>query len=121
MNDEQSKTIDPRIAQALTELEQIIRAHYPSARFAVTRSGDEPENVHLLTTVDLADPDDVVDLVLDRLVEFQVEERIPVYVIPVRTPDRILADRASQPGPERGDLRLIRDSVLRPVANRYGN
>ena len=98
-------------------MEQTIRAHYPSARFVVTRSVDEPENVHLLTTVDLADPDEVVDLVLDRLVELQVEERIPVYVIPVRTPERILANQVSQPEPERGHLRLIRDLARRPVSN----
>ena len=117
MNHEHSEKTDPRIAQALTELEQTIRAHYPSARFAITHSEEEPENVHLLTTVDLADPDEVVDLVLDRLVELQVEERIPVYVIPVRTPERILADQASQPEPQRGHLRLIRDLVRRPVSN----
>ena len=100
----------------LAELEQAIRERFPSARFAVTRGEEEPENIHLLTTVDLADPDEVVDLVLDRLVDLQVEQRIPIYVIPVRTPERILADEAGQGDKERGHLRLIRDLVSRSAS-----
>ena len=92
MNQVHTKQTDPRVAQALAELEQAIRERYPSAHFAVARGEEEPENIHLLTTVDLADPDEVVDLILDRLVELQVEQRIPIYAIPVRTPERILAD-----------------------------
>lgn len=114
MTYEQSDHIDPRVARALAELERTIRASYPGARFAVAQGEDEPENIHLLTTVDLADPDEVVDLVLDRLVELQVEERIPVYVIPIRTPERILADEASHGQSERGQRPLIRDWVSRP-------
>lgn len=117
MSHEQSALADPRIAQALAELEQTIREHYPSARFAVSHSEDEPENIHLLTTVDLADPDEIVDLVLERLVELQVEERVPVYVIPMRTPERILADEVGRGEHKRGHLRLIRDLVSRPASD----
>lgn len=114
MKHEQADQNDPRVAQALAELEQTIRERYPNARFAVSYGADEPENVHLLTTVDLVDPDEVVDLVLDRLVDLQVEEGIPVYVIPVRTPERILADEAGHGQSEHQHLRLVQDLVSQP-------
>jgi hypothetical protein len=92
LKQERQEPFDSRTQGAIDELRQRIRQRYPSATFAVTRSQDEPENIHLITTVDLDDPDEVVDLVLDRLIELEVEERIPLYVIPVRTPERILAE-----------------------------
>ena len=38
----------------------------------------------------------MLDLVLDRLLEVEVEERIPVYLVPLRTPERILASKESE-------------------------
>ena len=90
MSKEQEVEITSRMHGALDELRGLIRAHYPQARFSVTRGHDEPENVHLITTVDLEDADEVLDLVIDRVVELQVEERIPVHVIPVRPVERVL-------------------------------
>jgi hypothetical protein len=49
--------------------------------------------VHLTTIVDLDDPDEVLDLVINRMMELQVEDKLPVYVIPVRTPERVAALR----------------------------
>jgi hypothetical protein len=92
MNQEREETLDPRIQGAIDELRQTIRQRYPNAQFQVERGQDEPENIHLITTVDLDDPEEVLDLVLDRMIELEVDERIPVYVIPVRTPERILAE-----------------------------
>lgn len=91
MTQECSAILDPRTQAALDELRGMIRRRYPEARFAVSRGHDEPENVHLLTTVDLDDADEVLDLVLDRLLELQVEERLPIHVIPLRSPERVLA------------------------------
>src|SRR5205814_3366851 len=90
---------DSRMQRALDELRGVITARYPRATFEIVRDRDEPENVDLLTTVDLEDPDEVLDVVLDRLVQLQVEERIPVHVIPLRTPERILADLRTHPHP----------------------
>src|SRR5687767_5685352 len=83
--------VDPRIREALSELQGIITTRYPTAQFAVSHDDDEHANVLLITTVDVDNPDEVVDLVLDRMLQLQVEERIPVYVIPIRTPARIAA------------------------------
>ena len=38
--------------------------------------------------VDVDDPDEVVDRFIDRLVTLQVEDSLPLHVIPVRTPAR---------------------------------
>jgi hypothetical protein len=114
MNQDLEPALDPRIRQAIDELRRTIRERYPSAQFAVERGHDEPENVHLITTVDLDDPDEVVDLVLDRMIELEVDERIPLYVIAVRTPERILA--ATGP-PGRRDPADVR-RVLSPVGRR---
>ncbi|HEY7060083.1 MAG TPA: hypothetical protein VII06_01280 [Chloroflexota bacterium] len=94
----QDRTIqsDPRISSALDELRGVIACRYPTATFDVVRGHDDPENVHLLATVDVDDPDQVLDLVLDRLLELQVDERLPVYVIPVRTPERLEASRSPE-------------------------
>lgn len=92
MSEERLSGLDPRMQAALDELRGMIEQRYPTATFAVSRGHDEPENIHLTVTVDLDDPDEVLDLLLDRLLELQVEDRVPVYVIPIRTPERVLAD-----------------------------
>jgi hypothetical protein len=85
-----------RIACAIDELQGIIAAHYPTASFEVSE-GDDPSGTYLTATVDLDDPDEVFDLVVDRLLEMEVDEGLPVYVIPVRTPERIREMLRSNP------------------------
>src|SRR5436190_14333121 len=86
--------IPPRVADALIELRDMILARYPTATFHVSNGYDEPENWHLWTTVDLDDTDEILDLVRDRVLDLQIEERVPVYVIPLDTPERTLAELA---------------------------
>ena|SRR5437763_14622185 len=101
MSEEWERSLDPRVQAAIDELRETIRQHYPEASFALSRGIDEPEQIHLTTSVDLDDPDEVLDLVLDRLLELEVDEGIPVYVIPIPTPERILAQLRSSPRPQR--------------------
>jgi hypothetical protein len=87
------------IDAALTELQEAIRAQYPTASFAVTR-GEDPEGTYLYATVDVEDTDAVVDVFIDRLLHFQGEEGLPLYVIPVRPAERIeamLSQRGQRP------------------------
>jgi hypothetical protein len=92
---------DPRIDQAVAELQGLIRERYPSATFDVV-AGDDPEGTYVWTTVDVEDTNQVLDVVIDRLLELQVEDRVPVHVIPIRTPERILATvQAQQAGQRR--------------------
>jgi hypothetical protein len=83
---------DPRVQAALSELQEMIRRRYPETIFEVTAGEDNPEAIHLVTTVDLEDTDEVLDLVVDRVLELQIDEGLPVYVIPVRPIERVLED-----------------------------
>ena len=83
---------DPRIAAAVEELQALIRNRYPDAQFDVS-AGEDPEGVYLTATVDLEDPDEVTDLVIDRTMQLQVEEQLPVYVVPIRPLIRVMEAR----------------------------
>ncbi len=81
---------DPRVEQAICELQEQIRGKYPSTSFALQQGIDDPEETWLVATVDIEDPDEVMDLVIDRLLELQLDEQVPVHVLPVHTPERIV-------------------------------
>ncbi len=107
MRTKRSEKLDPRIRDALRELKGMILQRYPEATFEISRGDDEPESIHLTTTVDVDDPDEVVDLVIDRLLELQVEEGLPVHVIPIRPVERVFAEielRRSHPALPKADL-----------------
>ena len=78
-----------------------MQSHYPTATFAIEQSADDPTAVHLVATVDVDDPDEVVDVTIERELALQQDEGIPVHVIPVRTPERLAAlqrrERATRP------------------------
>ncbi len=98
MSNEQEQYSDPRIASAVAELTGTIRARYPGASFAVA-PGEDPDGLYVTATVDVADTDEVFDAVVGRLLELQVEEGLPVYVLPVRPIERVVAElRAEAPG-----------------------
>ena len=83
-----AETVDTRIAHAVVELQDLIRHDYPTATFDVAR-GEDPDGTYIWTAVDTDDPDTVLDSVVDRLLELQIDEGLPVHVIPIRTPERI--------------------------------
>ncbi|HET7036196.1 MAG TPA: hypothetical protein VFI42_10995 [Thermomicrobiaceae bacterium] len=98
MSSERLNELEPRILQAVAELENLIRSRYPAAEFDIGPGGEDPEGTYITATVDLEDPDEVMDLVINRVLELQVEERLPVYVVPVRTPERIEQMLRERPG-----------------------
>lgn len=75
----------PRVQVALADFERQIREQYPDATFDVTFGG-EPDGIYLTATVDVEDTFEVLDVIRDRLYQVQVDEYLPVYVIPVRPP-----------------------------------
>ena len=79
-----------RIAAAMDTLQETIRSHYPAATFSLLQ-GEDPEGTYLQVTVDVEDTDEVVDIFIDRLLQLQIDEGLPVYVIPVRPLERIMA------------------------------
>jgi hypothetical protein len=83
---------DPRIAAAVEELIQLTIGRYPDAQIDVSE-GDDLDGVYLTATVDIDDPDEVTDLVIERTLRLQVEEQLPVYVVPIRPMSRVMDNR----------------------------
>ncbi len=79
---------DPRLQQAIEEIQGIIAEHYPTASFSVD-PGFDPDGTYLTATVDVDDTDEVYDLVIHRLGQLQVEEGLPLYLSVVPTPERL--------------------------------
>lgn len=106
MNQARSEALEPWIVRALDDLTERIRMRYPDAEFDIELGIDDPNAIHLIVTVDIEEPEDVVDLVIDRVLEIQVEERLPIHVIALRPLKRIIATNhlaISHPGAVVGD------------------
>lgn len=97
---------DPRIRAAVAELQGLIRARYPDAKFDVFEDED-PHGIYLQATVDVENSFDVIDLVSDRLVDFQVDDGLPVYLLLSRPPERVAAMRREMPLVHRRRLDIV--------------
>ncbi len=102
MNIERPLELDEATENALRELKEMIAQRYPDATFdVVIVHGRDPEGVYLEATVDLEDVDEVLDVVSDRLFDIQVEQGLPIYVIPLQPIERVIKEyslRNGQPG-----------------------
>ncbi len=99
---------DPRIQAALEELRGPILQRFRSATFTVYR-GEEPEGIYLTPVVDVEDLDEVTNVVLSRMVDMQVDEGLPVYVVPERPIERVREHhrrKAAQPIEERRPITI---------------
>lgn len=74
---------DPRMRRAIKELKNAILSRFPEATFEV-ESGEDPEGVYIITTIEVDDGTEVFDVIGDRLVDMQVDEGLPIHVIPVQ-------------------------------------
>ena len=86
---------DPKMQAAVAELQELIQSHYPTAMFTVGEAAD-PDGVYMRVIVDVEDTDEVTEVFIDRMIDLQVEDGLPIYVVPVRTPERIAALRQQQ-------------------------
>src|SRR5262249_6120719 len=91
MNQERPIRLTPAMEKAVNELKGTISERFPQASFVV-EEGFDPTGIYLVTTVDIADTDEVIDVVGDRLVEVQVDEGLPIYVTPLRPIQRVIAE-----------------------------
>jgi hypothetical protein len=82
---------DPRVDAAIAELQALIRAQFPETTFSVG-PGEDPVGMYITATSDVDDLDEVIDVVVERLLEMQVDEGLPVYVIPVHPIERVYAE-----------------------------
>lgn len=76
---------------AVDELKALILSRYPGAQFRLAHDEDDASIVYMTAVVDIDDPDEVTDLVIDRTGELLVQEGIPLFVVPIRTPERVAA------------------------------
>lgn len=83
---------DPQMQAAISELRELITRHFPATTFDVGLE-DDPDGVYVTATVDTDDTDEVMDVYLDRLIDLQIEQGLALHIVPVRTPERIAADR----------------------------
>ena len=86
---------DPRIQAAVAELQELIRSRFPEATFTVGIMDDpmdDTQGVYMRAIVDVDDVDDVTEVFIDRLIDMQVDEGMPIYVVSVHPPERIAAD-----------------------------
>jgi hypothetical protein len=95
MSVERPIELDDRTLGAITEIQELIRERYPQASFSVAR-GEDPGGIYLRATVDVPDVEDVLDAFRDRLLELQIGEGLPLYVIPVEPVDRVVAEMRSR-------------------------
>lgn len=81
----------PRIQQALAELQALISARYPEATYEVAE-GPESDEVWLEVRLDLDDETPVLETVRELLLHYNVDEELPVYVMPLRPRQRVLSN-----------------------------
>lgn len=87
MTDHDDLLGDPRIRAAIAEIQDLITARFPGATFSVGL-GQDPDGVYLRPVVDVDDRGDVMDAFLPRLTDLQVDDGLPLYVVPTRPPAR---------------------------------
>jgi hypothetical protein len=95
MTDEPNIEITPPIEATIAELKGMITVRFPDATFAV-RERYDPPGISLVATVDIDDTDEVFAVVVDRLVDIQVEEGLPVYVVVLQPIERVMAEMRRQ-------------------------
>jgi hypothetical protein len=81
--------LDPPRQRAIVDLVTLIQAHYPSTTFTLREGVDDPEATYLIAHVDMEDPDEILDLTIDRVMELQLDKHIPLYVLPVHTAEQV--------------------------------
>jgi hypothetical protein len=84
----QTLELDSKMQAAVDELQGLIRQRHPEAQFRLGRDPEGSEAIHLTAVLDLDDTDLVVDEFIDRMMQLQIDDELPIFVIPVRTPER---------------------------------
>jgi hypothetical protein len=95
MSQDRPITLTSAMQRAINELKEVISKRFPKASFVV-EEGFDPTGIYLVTTVDIADTDEVIDVIGDRLVELQVDEGLPLYVTVLRPIQRVVAQLREQ-------------------------
>lgn len=81
----------PKMKAAIVDLKATIRQHHPGVVFRIAANPDDPEIVELVAIVDLEDPDQVLDVVIDRQMQIQIHDELPIFVVTERSGERVAA------------------------------
>lgn len=95
MSENDLRPIGPRMQAAIDELQAIILDRFPGTTFTVGEA-DESDGIFVRAVVDVDDPDEVTAFFIDRMVDLLVDDGLPIYVVPVRTPAREAVERRRQ-------------------------
>jgi hypothetical protein len=79
---EDYETLTSQLQRAVDELQHLIRRVDPLATFQVV-PGDDPTGTYLLATVNVEDTECVMDAYMERLLTLQIDEGLPLYVLPL--------------------------------------
>lgn len=91
--------VDKRALVFVDELKKTILERHPEATFELGPGGENPTAIFLDAYVDLDDPFEILDEIGERVVDIQVDEGIPLFVMPRQSPDRARAyERQRQSG-----------------------
>lgn len=100
MKSERELRLRQRMQAAVEDLQGLLKQRYPEVTSVVRRRPEDSRSVHLRATVDVPDTTAVVDIVLNRVLEYQFDCGLPIHVIPVQSPERVAAAlRAEQAQP----------------------
>jgi hypothetical protein len=81
---------EPAIEAAPEEARALILRRFPEASFTVAH-GDDANGTHFIPIVDVDNLGEVTAVGLGRVLDLQVEEELPMYVIPDQPLERVLA------------------------------
>lgn len=81
MRTKRIRASDPRMKAAIEEMKSRILQAYPGTNIDV-EEGDDPQGIYLWANVDPEDSVDLMDLIIGRVVDLQVDEGLPLYVVP---------------------------------------
>jgi hypothetical protein len=91
--------VDKRALVFVDELKKTILERHPEATFELGPGGENPTAIFLDAYVDLDDPFEILDEIGERVVDIQVDEGVPLFVMPRQSPDRARAyERQRQSG-----------------------
>ncbi len=81
--EEKVRIWDRKMLDAIAEIQRLISRSFPGTGY-IQSLQDDPFGMRMVATVDTDDLDAVVDCFIDRLLSMQVDEGIPLYVVPIR-------------------------------------
>ena len=82
-----------RVKEAAEELKAVIRTKYPDAQFRLSRDPNQQRSWLLWAAVNVEDPEEVSNLVVDREADMLSEEHIPIHVIVTDAGERLTRHR----------------------------